>query len=47
MPVQKDIRGLPSRATLEEANKSWLDDEDLAIITESTSTNLAVSDDSI
>ena len=39
-PVQKYIHGLPSRVTLEEAKESSLDDE-------STTTNLAVSDDSI
>ena len=46
-PVQKDIHGLPSRVTLDEAKKSLLDDEELAITSESTTTNLAVSDDSI
>ena len=42
-PVQKNIHGLPSRVTLEEAKKSSLDDEELAIISENTTTNLAVS----
>ena len=37
----------PSRLKLEEAKKSSLDEEELTIINESTSTNLAVSDDSI
>ena len=46
-PVQKDINGLRSRVTLEKAKKSSLDDEELAIVNESTTTNLAVSDDSI
>ena len=46
-PVQKDIHGLPSRVTLEGAKKSSLDDEELAIISESTTTKLAVSDDNI
>ena len=46
-PVQKDIHGLPSRVTLDEAKKSLLDYEELAITSESTTTNLAVSDDSI
>ena len=45
-PVQKDIHGIPSRITLEEAKKSSLDEEELTIVNESTSTNLAVSDDS-
>ena len=45
-PVQKDIHGLPSRVILEEAKKSSLDEEELATINESTSTNLAVLDDS-
>ena len=35
-PVQKDIHGLSSRVTLEEAKKSLLDDEELAIISENT-----------
>ena len=39
-PVQKDIHGLPSTFTLEEAEKSSLDDE-------STTTNFAVSNHSI
>ena len=46
-PVQKDIHGLPSRVTLEGEKKSSLDDEELAIISESTTTKLAVSDDNI
>ena len=46
-PVQKDIHGLPSRVTLEGAKKSSLDDEELAIISESTTAKLAVSDDNI
>ena len=46
-PVQKDIHGLFSRVKLEDANKSSLDDEELAIISESTTTKLAVSDDNI
>ena len=47
LPVQKDIHGLPSRVTLEEAKKPLLDDEELTMISESTTTNLAVSYDSI
>ena len=47
LPVQKDIHGLPSRVTLEEAKKPLLDDEELTMINESTTTNLAVSYDSI
>ena len=46
-PVQKDIHGVPSRVTLEEAKKSSLDDEELAIISKSTTSNIVVSDDSI
>ena len=46
-PVQKDIHGLPSRVTLEEVKTPSLDDKELGIISESTTTNLAVSDDSI
>ena len=46
-PVQKDIHGVPSRVTLEEAKKSSLDDEKVAIISESTTANIVVSDDSI
>ena len=46
-PVQKDIHGLPLRVPLEEAKKSSLDDEELAVISESITTNLAISDDSI
>ena len=46
-PVQKDIHGVPSRVTLEEVKKSSLDDEELAIISESTTSNIVVSDDSI
>ena len=45
--VQKDICGLPSRATLLEEKKSSLDDEELAIISKSMATNSAISDDSI
>ena len=43
----EDIHGLPSRVTLEEAKKPLLDDEELTMINESTTTNLAVSYDSI
>ena len=43
-PVQKDIHGLPLRVPLEEAKKSSLDDEELAVISESITT---ISDDSI
>ena len=46
-PVQKDIHGLPSRVTLEEVKTPSLDDKELGIISESTTTNLAVSDDGI
>ena len=46
-PLQKDIYGLPSRVTLDEAKKWSLDDEELAVIIESATANLAVSDDSI
>ena len=46
-PVQKDIHGLPSRVTIEGEKKSSLDDEKLAIISESATTNLPVSDDSV
>ena len=46
-PVQKNIHGLHSRVTLEEAKKSSLGDEELAIISENTTTNLAVSGNSI
>ena len=46
-PVQKDIHGPSSRVKLEDPKKSSLDDEELAIISESTTTKLAVSDDNI
>ena len=46
-PVQKDIYGLSSRGKLEDAKKSSLDDEELALISESTTAKLAVSDDNI
>ena len=46
-PVQKDIHGLPSRVTLEEVKTPSSDDKELGIISESATTNLAVSDDSI
>ena len=46
-PVQKDIHDLPSRVIIEEAKKLSLDDEELAIISESDTKNLVVSDDSI
>ena len=45
-PVQKDIHVFPSTVSLDEAKKSSLDDEELAIISESTTRNLAVLDDS-
>ena len=46
-PVQKDIHGFPSRVTLEGVKTPSLDDKELGIISESATTNLAVSDDSI
>ena len=46
-PVQKDIHGPSSRVKLEDPKKSSLDDEEFAIISESTTTKLAVSDDNI
>ena len=46
-PVQKDIYGLSSRGKLEDVKKSSLDDEELALISESTTAKLAVSDDNI